>query len=90
MSTSLPEVTRPDPALRRASLRRQVALLEGLRDALRDEPDDQYERFATALTPLTDAIIHELMALEGVPPYPHPLPWWGAWWDEMRAVLVDS
>lgn len=65
-----------DRVLRRNSLRRQVALLEGLREALQGEPMDQYERFADALEPLTDKILHELMALEGVPPYPHPRGFW--------------
>lgn len=64
--------------LRRASLRRQVALLETLRDAMAAEPEADYDRIAAALIPTTDAVLHELMALEGRPPYPHPfaLEWW--------------
>jgi hypothetical protein len=64
---------------RRAALRRQVSALTVLRDAVASESDDDYERFATALAPLTDAILHELMELEGVPPYPHPMAcrWYG-------------
>lgn len=65
-------------SLRRASLRRQVALLEHVRDSLLTESGDDFERWAEALIGLTDTILHELMALEGVPPYPHPMgggPW---------------
>lgn len=59
-------------SLRRSSLRRQIALLEGLRDALLAESEDDYERWYDALRNLTDKLLHELMELEGVPPYPHP------------------
>jgi hypothetical protein len=52
---------------RRASLRRQVAALEALRDAMIQESEDDYDRIAAALIPATDAILHELMELEGVP-----------------------
>lgn len=59
-------------SFRRASLRRQMEALTAFRDALRAESDADYERFAPAMYRPTDALLHELMALEGVPPYPHP------------------
>ena len=64
--------------LRRDSLRRQLDLLTLVRDRMRNESEEDFDRWATALVPLTDKIHHELMALEGVPPYPHPMDaeWW--------------
>ena len=59
--------------LRRDSLRRQVDLLHDIRERMSRESEDDYESWAIALTPLTDRIFHELMALEGVAPYPHPI-----------------
>lgn len=73
MGSGEPTVNR---ALRRVALRSTVAALEDFRDALESGPWDLYERFARALMAETDALLHELMELEGVPPYPHPMGWW--------------
>lgn len=64
--------------IRRASLRRQVALMEHVRDTVAREPGDDFARWMDALVDLTDDLLHELMELEGVPPYPHPRKdrWW--------------
>lgn len=70
-------------AMRRASLRRQVEALTVFRDAMMSEPDDYYEAYAIALAPITDRVFHELMELEGVPPYPHPLQWFEYLTDAM-------
>jgi hypothetical protein len=69
-------------SLRRASLRRQIALMEHVRDTLMGEPGDDYGRWSEALISLTDELLHELMALEGVPPYPHPMK--NRWWEVME------
>lgn len=58
---------------RRASLRRQLVAVEAFRDAIVGEPADDYRRWATALVAPTDALLHELLKLEGGHPYPHPL-----------------
>lgn len=72
--------------LRRESLRRQLDLMTQVRDQMRHEPSDDYDRWSAALMPLTDAIMHELMALEGVPPYPHP----AGTWEKLLAHTPDA
>lgn len=66
--------------LKRASLRRQVELLHEIRDRIGQEPIEERYAWVEALTPLTDRLLHRLMELEGVPPYPHPIdsPLWVA------------